>query len=188
MAKAVALATGRAVDVCIAPAGIISASLDRLSPGADAGTAGAEAAESASASFSDDAERLRDMASESPVIRLVNAIITRAAETRATDIHLEPAESGLRVRYRHDGMLEDVEPPPPHLATALVSRIKIMAQLDIAERRLPQDGRIKLCRKGREIDLRVSTVPTLHGETVALRLLNRRRSRSISTPWGSRDQ
>jgi len=116
---------------------------------------------------------LRDMASEGPVIRLVNLIITRAIETRASDIHFEPFEDQFRVRYRIDGVLHDVESPPKRLQAAIVSRVKIMAKLNIAERRLPQDGRIMLRVKGKEIDFRVSTVPTIHGESIVLRILDK---------------
>ena len=116
---------------------------------------------------------LRDMASEGPVIRLVNLIITRAIETRASDIHFEPFEDQFRVRYRIDGVLHDVESPPKRLQAAIVSRVKIMAKLNIAERRLPQDGRIMLRVKGKEIDFRVSTVPTIHGESTVLRILDK---------------
>jgi general secretion pathway protein E len=126
--------------------------------------------------FSDDEEdvnHLRDLASEAPVIRLVNLLITRAVEQRASDIHIEPFENELKVRYRIDGVLHDVETPARRLQAAIVSRIKIMAKLNIAERRLPQDGRIKLRLMGREIDLRVSTLPTLYGESVVLRILDR---------------
>ncbi len=121
----------------------------------------------------EDAERLKDLASEAPVIRLVNQLIARAVETHASDIHLEPFPDRLRVRYRYDGVLHEVEPPPARLQAAIISRIKIMARLDIAERRLPQDGRIKLTVRGHEIDFRVSTIPSLHGETVVLRVLDR---------------
>ncbi|MGI4745998.1 MAG: GspE/PulE family protein [Janthinobacterium lividum] len=121
----------------------------------------------------EDAERLKDLASEAPVIRLVNQIIFRAVETRASDIHIEPFEDRLRVRYRYDGVLHEMESPSPRLIPAITSRIKIMARLDIAERRLPQDGRIKLAVRGQEIDFRVSTIPSLHGETVVLRVLDR---------------
>jgi len=126
--------------------------------------------------FSDDEEdvnHLRDLASEAPVIRFVNLLISRAVEQRASDIHVEPFETELKVRYRVDGVLHDVEPPARRLQAAIVSRIKIMAKLNIAERRLPQDGRIKLRLMGREIDMRVSTLPTLHGESVVLRILDR---------------
>ena len=108
----------------------------------------------------DDAERLKDMASEAPVIRFVNQVIGRAVEARASDIHIEPFESKLRVRYRIDGILQEVETPPGRLTAAIVSRVKIMSKLNIAERRLPQDGRIKLAIRGKEVDFRISTVPT----------------------------
>ena len=121
----------------------------------------------------EDAERLKDLASEAPVIRLVNQLIARAVETHASDVHIEPFPDRLRVRYRYDGVLHEIEPPPPRLQAAIISRIKIMARLDIAERRLPQDGRIKLTVRGHEIDFRVSTVPSLHGEKVVLRVLDR---------------
>jgi len=121
----------------------------------------------------DDAERLKNLASEAPVIRLVNLIISRSVESRASDVHIEPFEDRLRVRYRIDGQLQEVESPPSRLRFAIISRVKIMARLDIAERRLPQDGRINLVVRGKEIDLRVSTVPTMHGESVVLRILDK---------------
>ena len=120
-----------------------------------------------------DIEHLKDLASEAPVIRLVNLIINRALERRASDIHVEPFENRLIVRYRIDGVLHEAESPPRRLSAAVISRIKIMANLDIAERRLPQDGRIKLRVQGKEIDLRVSTVPTMHGESVVMRILDK---------------
>jgi len=121
----------------------------------------------------DDIEHLRDLASEAPVIRLVNLVIQRAFELRASDIHIEPFENRLKVRYRVDGVLIEGESPPANLTAAVISRIKIMARLNIAERRLPQDGRIMLRVQGKELDLRVSTVPTAHGESVVMRLLDR---------------
>ncbi|MBL8514203.1 MAG: Flp pilus assembly complex ATPase component TadA, partial [Betaproteobacteria bacterium] len=120
-----------------------------------------------------DIEQLKDLASEAPVIRLVNLIINHALERRASDIHIEPFENQLIVRYRIDGVLHETESPPRRLSAAVISRIKIMANLDIAERRLPQDGRIKLRVQGKEIDLRVSTVPTMHGESVVMRILDK---------------
>jgi len=120
-----------------------------------------------------DLERLKDLASEAPVIRLVNALITRAVEMGASDIHLESGESRLRLRYRVDGVLREIEPPPARLKSAIVSRLKIMAKLNIAERRLAQDGRIRLAVRGKEIDFRVSTTPAIHGESVVLRILDR---------------
>lgn len=122
---------------------------------------------------SDDIEHLRDLASEAPVIRLVNLIISRAIESRSSDIHIEPFEKDLKVRYRIDGILYDVESPPKRLKAAVISRIKIMAQLNIAERRVPQDGRIKMRVLGKDIDLRVSTLPTMYGESVVMRILDK---------------
>ncbi len=121
----------------------------------------------------DDIEHLRDLASEAPVIRLVNLIIQRAVEQRASDIHVEPFENRLKVRYRIDGVLHEVESPPAASTAAVISRVKIMAKLNIAERRLPQDGRIMIRVQGKELDLRVSTVPTAHGESVVMRILDR---------------
>jgi general secretion pathway protein E len=121
----------------------------------------------------DDVQRLRDLASEAPVVRIVNRLISRAVESRASDIHIEPLEHNLRVRYRIDGVLREVETPPLQLRAAIISRVKIMARLNIAERRLPQDGRIKLAVRGKDIDLRVATMPTMHGEAVVLRILDR---------------
>ena len=121
----------------------------------------------------EDVETLRDLASEAPVIRLVNLIVQRAVESRASDIHVEPFEGRLKIRYRIDGVLTEVESPPAHSTAAVISRIKIMAKLNIAERRLPQDGRISIRVQGKELDLRVSTVPTLFGESVVIRLLDK---------------
>ncbi len=120
-----------------------------------------------------DLEHLRDMASEAPVIRLVNTMIADALEKRASDIHIEPFEKEFRIRFRVDGVLFNQEAPPRELKAAIISRLKLMAKLNIAERRLPQDGRIKIKILGREVDLRVSTLPTLYGESVVMRLLDR---------------
>ena len=117
-------------------------------------------------------EQLIGVASEAPIIRLVNFIMARAIERGASDIHMEPYEKALRIRYRIDGVLEDVESPPRRLQTAIVSRVKIMSRLNIAENRLPQDGRVKLRIGGKAIDFRVSTVPTLYGESVVIRILD----------------
>jgi general secretion pathway protein E len=127
----------------------------------------------------DNIEHLRDLASEVPVIRMVNLIISRAVESRASDIHIEPFERELRLRYRVDGVLHSIDPPPNQLRAAIISRIKLMAKLNIAERRLPQDGRIKLKALGREIDLRVSTLPTMYGESVVMRILDQSNSALI---------
>lgn len=141
------------------------------------GRAEAEIAEDMQDGFDEgletDIERLRDLASEAPVVRLVNRLIGDAITLRASDIHIEPYETSLRLRYRVDGVLQEGESPPGRLKAAIISRIKIMAKLNIAERRLPQDGRIKLAVRGATIDLRVSTLPSLHGEGVVLRVLDR---------------
>ena len=122
----------------------------------------------------DDVDHLRDLAFEAPVVRLVNLLIEEALVADASDIHIEPFEDSLRVRYRIDGLLYDQEAPPRRLQAALTSRIKIMAELNIAERRLPQDGRIRVTGMGgRRVDIRVSTVPTIHGESIVMRLLDR---------------
>lgn len=121
----------------------------------------------------EDIEHLKDLASEAPVIRMVNLIISRAIESRASDIHIEPFEKELKVRYRIDGILYDVESPPKRLKSAVISRIKIMARLNIAERRIPQDGRIKMKVLGKDLDLRVSTLPTMWGESIVMRVLDK---------------
>jgi general secretion pathway protein E len=116
---------------------------------------------------------LRDMAREAPIIQLVNLLVLRAIQLGASDIHLEPFEDAFRVRYRKDGILYEAESPPKGLQAAVLSRLKIMARLDIAERRLPQDGRFRLKVKGHDIDFRVSTIPTLMGESMVIRILDR---------------
>jgi len=169
---AVAAATGLRVLPEVAVPVELEAALDRLYPDGPAAPGAGEAADD-DAPLEEDAERLKDLASEAPVIRLVNGLIARAVETRASDIHVEPFEDRLRVRYRQDGVLVEAEPPPARLAAAIVSRIKIMARLDIAQRQMPQDGRIKMAVRGQEIDFRVATIPSLHGETVVMRVLDR---------------
>ena len=124
-------------------------------------------------SMEESTEHIRDMASEAPVIKLVNHIISEAIESRASDIHLEPFDDDLFLRYRIDGILHEFDSPPKRLSAAITTRIKIMAKMDISERRLPQDGRIKLKILGKDIDMRVSTLPTLYGESVVMRILDR---------------
>jgi len=170
------VATGLEITPRLARERDVVEALEAAYGGNGGGGEGAEPAEAELEFLSDDEEdvnHLRDLASEAPVIRLVNMLINRAVEQRASDIHIEPFENELKVRYRIDGVLHDVETPARRLQAAIVSRIKIMAKLNIAERRLPQDGRIKLRLMGREIDLRVSTLPTLYGESVVLRILDR---------------
>jgi general secretion pathway protein E len=147
--------------------GTAASTLDRIIEGID------EAGIENLADEIEDIEQLKDLASEAPVIRLVNLIISKAIEDRASDIHIEPFEKDLKVRYRIDGILHDVESPPKKLKAAVISRVKIMAKINIAERRLPQDGRIKLKVLGRDIDLRVSTIPTMYGESVVMRILDK---------------
>ncbi len=169
--RAIELRTKKRVELRIASLGDIDAAHERLYPVAGA----ASDADSATAPVDSqhDVERLKDLASGAPVIRLANQLIARAVEMRASDIHIEPREHRLAIRYRIDGALQEIEAPPSTMGAALVSRLKIMARLDIAERRLPQDGRIRLPVRGRQIDMRVSTVPTIHGENVVLRVLDR---------------
>ena len=124
----------------------------------------------------EDLEHLKDLASEAPVIKMVNLIMQRAIETRASDIHIEPFEQSLKVRLRVDGVLQEIDAPNVKSTAAVISRIKIMAKLNIAERRLPQDGRIKVQMIGKELDLRVSTIPTMHGESVVIRLLDKEKT------------
>ena len=121
----------------------------------------------------EETEHLKDLASEAPVIKLVNLIINRAVEIGASDIHVEPFEGDLKIRYRVDGVLHDMESPPKKLQSAVISRIKIMSKLNIAERRLPQDGRIRFKSMGKNIDMRVSTLPTIYGESIVMRILDR---------------
>jgi general secretion pathway protein E len=168
---------GRKIEVCIASEAEIGKALE-LSLGAKEGEDGDAALQVGAdreglGGEGTDIEQLRDLASEAPVIRWVNQLIGRAVERRASDIHIEPFEKELRVRYRIDGVLYEVQGPPRDLFAAVTSRIKLMSKLNIAEQRLPQDGRIPFRVFGREIDLRVSTLPTLHGESVVMRLLDR---------------
>ncbi|HEX6794053.1 MAG TPA: type II secretion system ATPase GspE [Casimicrobiaceae bacterium] len=171
------MVTGRAVRPMVAIPTDLEAALERLY-GAGRSAVGqlvgdVETRTDELSSLDADVQQLKDLASEAPVIRLVSLLITNALEMRASDIHIEPFENRLIVRYRIDGVLHEVESPPRRLSAAVISRIKIMANLDIAERRLPQDGRIRLRVQGKEIDLRVSTVPTMHGESVVMRILDK---------------
>jgi len=172
--QAVELATGKTVEIKVGFRSEIDDLIERYyGTGRSAmGTIVENLSDDATRS-EDDIEHLRDLASEAPVIRLVNLIIQRAVEQRASDVHIEPFESRLKVRYRIDGVLLEAESPPAASTAAVISRIKIMAKLNIAERRLPQDGRIPLRVQGKELDLRVSTVPTSFGESVVMRILDR---------------
>jgi general secretion pathway protein E len=168
-------ATGLTVKIVISPGVAITEAIDRTYDGAatplqrivegmedDGGPDGDE-----------DVSHLRDMAFEAPVVRLVNLLIEGAISSEASDIHIEPFEDTLRIRYRIDGILYEQEAPPRRLQAAVTSRIKIMAEMNIAERRLPQDGRIRVTLHGQRVDIRVSTIPTVHGESIVMRLLQR---------------
>jgi general secretion pathway protein E len=165
--EALSFALGRKVRPVVAKANDIEMALDRLYGAAAQLQSDDETVDES------DVERLKDLASDAPVVRTVNNLIARASEARASDIHIEPAEDCVRVRYRVDGALVDVETLPAQMKLPLVSRIKVMASLDIAERRLPQDGRLRVAVRGHEIDLRIATSPTIHGESVVMRILDR---------------
>ncbi len=167
--------TGLNVKVVVSAAAAITEAIDRTYDGAasplqrivegmdDEGGAGDD----------EDVNHLRDMAFEAPVVRLVNLLVENAIGAEASDIHIEPFEDTLRIRYRVDGILYEQEAPPRRLQAAVTSRIKIMAEMNIAERRLPQDGRIRVTLHGQRVDIRVSTMPTVHGESIVMRLLQR---------------
>ena len=123
-----------------------------------------------------DLDRLRQEAEDAPVIRLVDLIVRQAIKERASDIHIEPFKDRISLRYRIDGALTEISPPAKHLAAAMVSRIKILCKLDIAEKRLPQDGAFTMTMEGRAIDFRVSTVPSIYGEKVVVRILDKNAS------------
>ena len=174
---AFAMVTGRAIRPMLALPNELDAALERLHGGNKSALGqivdGVETRVVDEDGMFADIQQLKDLASEAPVIRLVSLIITNALEQRASDIHIEPFEDRLVVRYRIDGVLHENESPPKRMSAPVISRVKIMASLDIAERRLPQDGRIRLRIQGKEIDLRVSTVPTMHGESVVMRILDK---------------
>jgi len=174
LTKALRLASGLSVEPRLALESELESALERLyappeelDEEEDGGLLGIEGGDT------EFVEHLKDLASEAPVIRMVNQVISRVIDLRASDIHIEPFEDGLHIRYRVDGVLQDAEIAPRELAPAVTSRIKLLAHLNIAERRLPQDGRIKNRVKGHELDLRVSTLPTVHGESVVMRVLDR---------------
>ena len=170
---ALQLAFGRQVNVYVGLISEIQAALSRHFPLDEESEFIADSEDATYDNDIGDIAHLRDMASGAPVIRRVNHLVTRALELRASDIHIEPFDREVVVRYRVDGVLRSVDIAHGVSPAAIVSRIKVMANLDIAERRLPQDGRIKLRAEGREIDMRISTVPTMHGESVVIRMLDR---------------
>jgi len=168
-------ATGLSVRLVVSVPDVIAEALDRTYDGAATPlqriVEGME--DESGAGGEEDINQLRDMAFEAPVVRLVNLLVENAIEAGASDIHIEPFEDTLRVRYRIDGILFDQESPPRRLQAAVTSRVKLMAEMNIAERRLPQDGRIRVTLHGNRVDIRVSTIPTVHGESIVMRLLDR---------------
>ena len=165
-ASGIAFASGRRVARVVARGGDLDSAIDRLYRVEQAGELDDTVDEG-------DLERLKDLVSDAPVIRAVNRLIADAVDVRASDIHLEPTDDRLTVRFRIDGVLREMPPKPAAMRAPVVSRIKVMANLNIAERRLPQDGRLRLTVRGREIDLRVATAPSIHGESVVMRILDR---------------
>jgi type IV pilus assembly protein PilB len=175
---------GKEIQVVVADPGQIRKALDKFYPqDGDSGLSdilkelgsdteiGKEVAEVAAVGY--DVSDLESLANETPIIKFVNLVLFQAVQDRASDIHFEPFEDEFKIRYRVDGALYEMSPPPKHLALPVTSRLKVMANLDISERRLPQDGRITINLAGRQIDLRVSTLPTQFGESVVLRVLDR---------------
>jgi type IV pilus assembly protein PilB len=174
---------GKDVQVVIADPAQIRKALDKFYPNADSGLGdilkelgsdvdiSKEVAEAAAVGYN--VSDLESLANETPIIKFVNLVLYQAVQDRASDIHFEPFEDEFKIRYRVDGALYEMSPPPKHLALPVTSRLKVMANLNISERRLPQDGRIAINLAGRQVDLRVSTLPTQFGESVVLRVLDR---------------
>jgi general secretion pathway protein E len=174
--RAMELSLGRPAVREVAPFDVIATALQRALGSGEAAEADELAvaqAEQPAAGSDDDLDNLRDLASGAQVVRALTDLFERAVEFGATDVHIEPARGGLQVRMRVDGLLRRVAAPPGDIARALVSRVKILAGLNIAERRLPQDGRVRVRVGSAEIDVRVATMPTTHGEAAILRLLER---------------
>jgi type IV pilus assembly protein PilB len=152
----------------------IATYLDRAySQGISAAEAASSAADQMGVPVSEDLETLQVVAEDAPVVRYVNLLVLQALNERASDIHVEPTAGQLRIRYRIDGVLHDMAPAPKSIAPAVTTRLKVMAELDIAEHRLPQDGRISLNVGNRTVDLRIATLPTIHGEKIVMRVLDK---------------
>jgi general secretion pathway protein E len=184
--KALGLALDRPLTICLGLESEILAALKKYSRPENEGDI--ETEEASFDAYADDREfieHLKDLASEAPIIRLVNQIIHRALDLGASDIHIEPFDDGLHLRYRVDGVIQEVpDPPQASYAPAIASRVKLLANLNIAEQRLPQDGRIMTRVKGHELDLRVSTIPTVHGESIVMRVLDRQSIRLSLSDMG----
>jgi general secretion pathway protein E len=175
LAKALSMALDKPVSIVLGLESDINKAIQLYSLQEDLDEEGGPTDDYFSGQSDDDfIEHLKDLASEAPVIRMVNQLIHRALDFGASDIHIEPFEDGLHLRYRVDGVLQEYpDPPAANLAAAIASRIKLLSEMNIAERRLPQDGRIMTRVKGHELDLRVSTIPTVHGESIVMRVLDR---------------
>jgi type IV pilus assembly protein PilB len=164
--------TGAEIRIAVATAGSVLGAIGRFHRvDSEAEDASAEAA----STFEGEADlsRVREITEDSPIVKLVNLLVTQAINDRASDIHIEPGEDDVRVRYRIDGVLHEVMRPPKRIQSGIVSRLKVMADINIAERRIPQDGRITTVIDGRHVDLRVATLPTVHGEKVVMRVLDK---------------
>lgn len=168
--RALAFTLGRRIDLRIGTRTDVRLALERLYPRQEESAAASGALSEVE---NEEVDRLKDLASNAPVIRLVQRLINEAISARASDIHLEPTETALKVRLRLDGLLREIESHPRDIAAAVISRVKVLAGLNIAERRLPQDGRIRVTVQGKDVDFRVATTPVLHGESVVLRILDR---------------
>jgi type IV pilus assembly protein PilB len=164
--------TGADVKMVVSTRASILAAIDKYHRlDTDAESISAQASSSFEAE--DDLTSVREVTEDAPIVKLVNLLITQAVQDRASDIHIEPGEHDLRVRYRIDGVLHEVMRPPKNIQSGIVSRLKIMADINIAERRVPQDGRISATIGGRSVDLRVATLPTVFGEKVVMRILDK---------------
>ena len=164
--------TGAEIRIAVATGGSVLAAIGRFHRvDSEAEDISAEAANTFEGEA--DLSRVREITADSPIVKLVNLLITQAINDRASDIHIEPGEDDVRVRYRIDGVLHEVMRPPKRIQSGIVSRLKVMADINIAERRIPQDGRITTVIDGRHVDLRVATLPTVHGEKVVMRVLDK---------------
>lgn len=183
---AITVALKREIDLVLAEPSRVARAIEELYE-ADHSDTGENKREAEGADYDGDIERLKDLATEAPVIKYVNELFLRASDLRASDIHLEPFKADLLVRFRIDGMLREMPYSASIPRAAVISRIKLLARLDISERRLPQDGRIKATVRGRELDLRISTYPTMYGESAVIRLLDKASSTSSLDTLGIAD-
>ncbi|HVA74504.1 MAG TPA: ATPase, T2SS/T4P/T4SS family [Acidimicrobiales bacterium] len=164
--------TGAEIRIAVATGGSVVAAIGRFHRvDSEAEDISAEAASSFEGEV--DLSRVREITEDSPIVKLVNLLVSQAISDRASDIHIEPGEDDVRVRYRIDGVLHEVMRPPKRIQSGIISRLKVMADINIAERRIPQDGRITTMINGRHVDLRVATLPTVHGEKVVMRILDK---------------